>query len=196
MGVFAFSATALLMALLPHRRRFSVLAAVLLLWRPFCFGGSYQGGDQETASPDFDFEREPFVAHTLKIDVKATTEECVYQKGYPILLYLILSSLQMSLRSTELSPEHSFDAHSALSNSESLRPSQLPLWRSQLSLRPSRLSAPLKALAALAKALPALLEALEHPLRPYQLPLRPPLQRSFPSPQRSSFPTELLPIRL
>ena len=57
------------------------LTIVLLFWLspPVCWAGSYQG--DETAAPDFDFEKEAFVAHSLKINVKATTEECVYQKG-------------------------------------------------------------------------------------------------------------------
>ena len=58
----------------------STFVLLLLTCLPsFSTGGSYQGENEK--APDFDFEREAFVAHTLKINVHATTEECVFQKG-------------------------------------------------------------------------------------------------------------------
>jgi len=55
----------------------TLLILLLTISPPFCYASSYQG---EEGSPDFDFEKEAFVAHSLKINVHATTEECVYQK--------------------------------------------------------------------------------------------------------------------
>jgi len=57
----------------------SLTTAVLLFLSlpPALLGGSYQGDGE---FPDFDFEKDAFIAHSLKINIKATTEECVYQK--------------------------------------------------------------------------------------------------------------------
>ena len=63
----------------------STFVLLLLTCLPsFSTGGSYQGENEK--APDFDFEREAFVAHTLKINVHATTEECVFQKGTGVFL--------------------------------------------------------------------------------------------------------------
>lgn len=60
---------------------FSLATTVLLFLSlpPLLLGGSYQGPEGDE-SPDFDFEKDAFIAHSLKINIKATTEECVYQK--------------------------------------------------------------------------------------------------------------------